>query len=233
MPKKKPKEVVVIDLGGSIVFPDFLKINKKFLAGFKKLVQSQSEKQKFIVVIGGGKTCRFFQEQAKQLGIKDNQSLDWIGIKTTMLNAEILKHYLGSLSFPEILTKEDQKVNWEKGVLLSSGWHPGNSTDLIAFKLAKRFGAKKILIATNIDYIYEKDIKIHKNAKKIEKLSWKDYLSLISGQKWKAGLSIPIDPKAAKLGQKEALKALLFEGTDLKNFKKALLDEDFLGTSIS
>ena len=233
MLKKNNKETVVIDLGGSIVFPDFFKINRIFLSKLKIFLEKEIKNKNFIIVIGGGKFCRFYQNEAKKMGVTNNTDLDWIGIRITQLNAELLKSYFGKLAFPEIITTEHQKINWDKGVLLSSGWHPGNSTDLISFKLAAIHQAEKIIIATNIDYIYEEDININKNAKKIEKMDWQGYSSLIKTKKWEAGMSIPIDPAASKLGKKESLNVFLVNGNNFSNLKKAILGEKFKGTVIS
>ena len=54
-------------------------------------------KNKFIIIVGGGKTARKYLDAAKKLGLKKNKDLDWIGIKVTRLNAQLIKEVLGSL----------------------------------------------------------------------------------------------------------------------------------------
>lgn len=51
------------------------------------------------------------------------------------------------------------------------------SGDTIAIHLAKRFGAEKILFASDVDGIYDKDPHIHRNAKIIRVASLKNLLS--------------------------------------------------------
>ncbi len=228
--KKAKKETIVIDLGGSIVFPNLEGFNLPYLKKLKQFLLKQSNNYRFILVIGGGKVCRFYQDEAKKVGIKSNDSLDWIGIKTTELNAEFLKHFFNISS--EVITGPRQKASKEANILISSGWYPGNSTDFIAFKLALIHGTKRVIIATNVPYIYDKDVNKDKTAKKIEKLSWKEYFSLIKGKSWQAGMSLPIDPKAANLGEKEKLEVFLLEGNNLANLKKAINSESFKGTVI-
>ena len=58
--------IVVISLGGSIIVPD--KINVEFLKDFKKLINDFVEKgNKAIIVCGGGKTARLYQNAASKI----------------------------------------------------------------------------------------------------------------------------------------------------------------------
>jgi len=128
-------------------------------------------------------------------------------------------------------TLENYKASWKKGILVSGGWHPGNSTDYVAAFLAVRHKASKVIIATNMDYIYNKDFRKYANAKKIKDLTWREY-EKICGGKWKAGMSIPLDPAAAKLSRQKKLLTYLLRGTNFTNFRKALHDKPFKGSII-
>jgi uridylate kinase len=48
------------------------------------------QKYRFIVVTGGGITARKYIEAAKQFGIANQESLDWIGIAATKLNERLI-----------------------------------------------------------------------------------------------------------------------------------------------
>jgi len=226
-----PKETVVIDLGGSILTPELGQINLKLLKNFKEIIAAESKKRRFIIVIGGGSLARNYQNNARNLKIKDNDALDWLGIRSTQLNAELLKSYFGNLAFPRLITSEKQKYNWEKGVLISGGWHPGNSTDYIAIKMAALHQAKKVIVATNIDYIYNSDPKKNPAAKKYQTINWMEYNRLFK-QRWQPGMTVPLDPKAAKLGQKIKIPLFFLDGKNVLNLKKALAGEKFKGTTI-
>ena len=97
--------------------------------------------------------------------------------------------------------------------------------------LAKNLGVKEIVNMSNVDYVYDKDPKKHKEAKKIKKMNWNDYSKLIS-QKWKAGMNAPFDPIAAKEAQKSNIKVKII-GRDLKNLQNLLNGKKFRGTIIS
>lgn len=226
-----PKETIVIDLGGSILSPEMCKINFTLLRNFKILLKKEIENKRFIVVVGGGSLARKHQEIAKTLKITGNNELDWLGIRSTQLNAELFRSYLGELAHPELILSEKQRINWKKGVLVSGGWHPGNSTDYIAVKLAEVFQAKKILVATNIDCVYDSDPKTNPKAKKISQISWPEFAKLFR-QEWKPGMTVPLDPKAIKLGKKIKIPLLFFNGNIFTNFKKAISGERFNGTVV-
>ena len=113
----------------------------------------------------------------------------------------------------------------------SAGWKPGWSTDYDAVLLAKNFGVSEIINMSNIDYVYDKDPKKFKDAKKIEKTSWKDYTNLV-GNKWKAGMNVPFDPIAAKEAQKSGMKVCII-GKDLENLENLLNGKKFKGTVIN
>jgi len=226
------KKTIVVDLGGSILFPKLGQINWKLLKSFKRFIKQKGGRKRFILVVGGGGTARAYQKQARELKINRDQALDWIGIRATRLNAEFLKAFLGELAWPELVTTENQKVPRNSKAVVSGGWHPGNSTDYVAIKLAKKYKAEKVVIATNIDYVYDSDPKKNPRAKKFESMSWREFNQLFR-QKWKPGMTVPLDPKAARLGQKINIPLCFLNGNNLINLQNAIRGKKFKGTMIS
>ncbi|MFH1182843.1 MAG: UMP kinase [Candidatus Moraniibacteriota bacterium] len=226
------KKTIVIDLGGSILSPKLGQINFRLLSNFKKIIRKESRKKRFIVVVGGGGLCRAYQNRAREINIKSNEDLDWLGIRSTQLNAEFLRVFLGDLAFPELILSEKQKINWKRGILVSGGWQPGHSTDYIAMKLAKTYKAEKVIIGTNIDYLYDSDPKKDPKAKKIKRVSWSDFYKT-ANHKWEPGMNAPLDPKAARLGKKIKIPLLFLNGKNLPNLAKAIQGKPFRGSTIS
>lgn len=225
-------KIIIIALGGSIIFPRPGKINAIFLKKFKKLILKYIRKNfKFIIVTGGGKICRLYQKAAAKIVKLPYQDLDWLGIHATRLNAHFLRTIFREVAYPIVLhePKKPVKNNWR--LLIAAGWKPGCSTDYIAVLLAKRFKVKKIIDAGNIPFVYSKDLLKYKNAYPIKKISWKSYQKLI-GSKWIPGLPAPIDPIAARLARKLKIPALIIKGTELKNLEKIILGQKFKGTII-
>lgn len=226
-----PKETIVIDIGGSIVSPAPGKINYRLLAKIKNILR-KNQQARFIIVVGGGGLCRVYQREAIKNGVRDNFALDWLGIRSTQLNAEIFRAYLGNIASRSILTSEKQKINLRDKVIVSGGWRPGNSTDYIAAQLAVRTCAKKIIIATNIDYLYDKDPKKFERAKIIKKASWDKFREIID-KKWTPGMATPLDPKATALCARKKISALFLNGKNMANLEKAIRGKSFRGTTIS
>mgnify|MGYP001568336868 CR=1 FL=1 len=88
----KHNQTVILSLGGSLIAPDQVDIT--FLKKFRVLINKKNG-TRFIIVCGGGMTCRRYQNAAKKLGVKEHVELDWIGIKTTRLNAELVRTLFG------------------------------------------------------------------------------------------------------------------------------------------
>lgn len=222
---------VVISLGGSIIVPD--KIDVEFLKGFKEVIMDFVEKgNKAIIVCGGGKTCRRYQEAAATVSNLRNEDLDWIGIHTTRLNAQLIKTLFLGIVNEKIIHNPNEKIEFKKKVLIESGWKPGFSTDYDAVMLAKNFNVKTVVNMSNILYVYDKEPKNNSNAKPFKKISWKNFRKIV-GDKWDPGLNTPFDPVAAREAEKLGLKVIILKGTDLANFKNFLDEKEFNGTVIS
>ncbi len=219
----------VISLGGSLIFPDDL--DKIFLMKFGKIIQKHAKKRyKFIIICGGGKLARSFQQVASKKRKLSNEELDWLGIYATKINAHLLKSIFGNKAEDFIITNPNERVRFKKNIIIAAGWLPGWSTDYDAVLLAKNIGIKEVINMSNVDYVYDKDPRKNRDAKKIEKISWNGYNKLIS-KKWRAGMNVPFDPVAAKEAQKSKMKVNII-GNDLKNFENLLNGKKFRGTVI-
>lgn len=230
-------KIKIISVGGSIIIPK-TGFDVVFLKKFRQLILSRVKKgEKFVLVVGGGATCRQYQTALKKVTKASAIDLDWLGIYTTWYNAEFVRLMFGKYAYPEVIKNPtDRKilkqVRDDKPIIITGGWKPGCSTDKDAILLAKNFNAKEVINLSNIDYVYDKDPKKFKNAKKIEKTSWQDFRKNIVGYKWIPGKNVPFDPLASALAEKLKLKVCILKGTDLKEVKKVLEGRKFRGTII-
>jgi uridylate kinase len=223
----------VISLGGSLIVPENLDVD--FLKSFKKFVLKRIEKgDKFILISGGGKTCRNYQNSAAEISEIDNEEKDWLGIHSSRLNGHLLRTIFKKEANPILITnyEEDLKlINFEKPVIVGAGWKPGFSTDYDAVLCAKHFNCKQIINLSNIDYVYSEDPKVNPNAKKFENISWKDFREIV-GNKWDPGLNAPFDPIASKLAQELELEVAVLNGKNLENIENFMDNENYIGTII-
>lgn len=224
-------EVVIISLGGSLIIPD--QIDAEFLKDFKKLILAQVEKgKKFIIITGGGKLCRNYNEGAKKIKQITNEELDWLGIYTTRLNAEFVRLMFGDeYTRKEIILDPTLPINFDKPIIFGGGWKPGNSSDLVAISLAQNIGTKKVINLSNIDYVYDSDPKKNPNAMKLEKISWEEYRKLIP-EEWIPGLNSPFDPTASGLAEENGIEVVIMNGKPVNNLEIYLNGGEFLGTII-
>ena len=219
----------VISLGGSLIFPDDL--DKAFLGNFKKIIEKYVKKGcRFVIICGGGRLARSFQQAASKAKRLSSKELDWLGIYATRINAHLLKSAFGNAANDFVVADPNSKLNFKKNIIIAAGWKPGWSTDYDAVLLAKNAGIKEVINMSNVDFVYDKDPKKHKDAKKIEKLGWNGYKKLISSR-WTAGMNAPFDPVAAKEAQKSKIRVNII-GKDLKNLGSLLDGKSFRGTLI-
>lgn len=227
--KTAEKEIIVISVGGSLIVPE--EIDSKWLSDFKKLIESQLTNKRFILITGGGKTARKYQNAAKEVSELERDDLDWIGIHSTRLNAHLMRTIFRKQAHPQIIKDPTAKVSFEEEILIAAGWKPGFSTDMDAVLLAKQFKVKKIINLSNIDYVYNKDPRKYPDAKIIKEISWEKFREIV-GDKWDPGLNAPFDPIAAKESQKLGLEVSIMNGKDIENIRNYLNNEQFIGTVI-
>ena len=209
----------IISLGGSLIVPN--KIDITFLKKFKNIIEKR--KETFHIICGGGKTARDYIKAAS----KFTKKTDYVGIKSTLLNAELMKA-LFPKSHKTILTKA-KKV--KEKIIIYSGNEPNHSSDFDAVEIASKFKNAEVINLTNVDYVYDKNPKLFKTAKPFNKISWKEFKK-ICGNKWTPGLNLPFDPIGSKLAEKNNIKVIILNGNNLKNFENYLNGKTFKGTII-
>ncbi len=223
------KKTFIISLGGSLIVPD--QIDTAFLKKFRSLVDKYvSQGYRFVLITGGGKTCRRYQEAARKVTNISLETADLIGIQTTHLNARLVHSMFDDAQLH--LADPAKRFRANKDVIISAGWKPGYSSDMDAVLLAKNLKVDTIINLSNIDYAYDKDPRKFKDAKKLIDVSWKEFRKVVGG-KWVAGLNAPFDPIASKVCKKHGLKVIIANGKKLKNLEKLISGEDFIGTTIS
>lgn len=225
------EETIIISLGGSLIIPE--QIDMDFLKAFKELILLHVEKgKKFVIITGGGKICRRYQEVAKELSSPSDEDLDWIGIASLKLNAELLRVIFGEYAHDRVVSNLTNRFGLEKPIVIGSAYEPGFSSDMDAIFAAKTVGAKKLINLSNTDYVYDSDPRVNPNAKKIEKISWEDYRKIIPAE-WTSGLSSPFDPIASKEAEENGISVMIMNGKPIDNLAKCLNGEKFMGTMIS
>lgn len=226
-------QVKILSVGGSIIIPK-TGFDIPFLKKFRAMILERVKKgDRFVLVIGGGATCRQYQDAAKQVVKMSDEELDWLGIHTTIFNANFVRFLFKDIAYETVITDPHKKVSTRRPVILAAGHKPGASTDIDAVFMAKTYGATELLNLSNIEYVYTKDPNKFKDAEKIERIDWARFRKEVVGNKWTPGFNAPFDPIASKQAQKLGLKVSILQGTNLAEVKKALTGKKFKGTTIS
>ena len=184
------------------------------------------------VVVGGGNFWRGRTSQGM-----DRTTADYIGMLATVMNAMALQDSLENIGVPTRVQTgiEMNKVaepyirrravrHLEKGRVVIFGAGTGNpyfSTDTAAALRAAEMEADVILLAKNVDAVYDKDPKEHPDSKKFTKLS---YMEVINRE-----LKV-MDSTATSLCMDNKITIKVFE-LNTENIIKVVYGED-VGTTV-
>jgi uridylate kinase len=225
-------ETIVMSVGGSLIVPD--QIDTDFLSNLKKFITTETANgRRFIIIAGGGRTARRYQDAAAAVSEMQNEDLDWLGLHATRLNGHLLLTIFRELAHPVMITNPDEVLDIPKSapLIIAAGYRPGSSTDLRAIQIADRVGAKKVINLSNTDYVYTDNPKTNPEATKIEEINWSEFRKLIP-EEWGPGLSSPFDPVAAREAEKLEIEVAQINGAHLSEMVKYLHGEEFIGTRI-
>ncbi len=199
-----------------------------------QLVKVHSMGVEIALVIGGGNFWR--GRQGTQM---DRTTADHMGMLATVMNALAMMDAIErkgiptrvqtalnmvSLAEPYVLRKALH--HFEKGRIVIMACGTGNpycSTDTAAAQRACEIGADVLLMAKNVDGIYDSDPRENPNAKKYEKLTFSDILN----KNLKA-----MDATAATMCMENNIPVLAFALGEEDSILRAVCGEN-LGTLIS
>lgn len=187
------------------------------------------------IVVGGGNFWRGVKDGG---GKMERSRADHMGMLATTINSLALADALEQrgvdvrvqtaiemrqIAEPYIRSKATRHL--EKGRVVIFGCGTGNpyfSTDTAAALRAAEINADIILLAKNIDGVYDSDPAINPDAKKYDQLSYMDVL--------KERLGV-MDTTATSLSMDNSIPVLVFALKDPENIYRAVMGED-IGTLV-
>lgn len=226
------KETIVMSVGGSLIVPD--QIDTVFLGNLKQFITSETARgRRFIIIAGGGKTARRYQDAAAAVTDTKSDDLDWLGLHATRLNGHLLRTIFRDIAHPVMITNPDDilDIHDDAPLVIAAGYRPGASTDLRAIQIADRVKAHKVINLSNTDYVYTDNPKTNPDATKIEDITWSEFRKLIP-ETWDPGLSSPFDPVAAREAERLGIEVAAINGTRLDALASYLDNQPFVGTKI-
>ncbi len=226
------QERIAISIGGSILVPD--NEDMSYIKQLAATLLDMLPVYKFLVVCGGGKIARYYITIGRSLGA-DESSLDELGIEVTRLNARLLITALGDKAYykPAESVDEARLAANSYPIVVMGGTHPGQTTDAVAALAAEKIKATRLINATSVDGVYTEDPKVNPNAKRIERMTFKELLDKVVYSKVEAGSSFIFDPLGAKLISRSKIQTAVVFGRDLQQLSNAIKGQQFTGTLIS
>lgn len=221
-----------MSVGGSLIVPE--QIDTAFLKDLKQLITEETANgRRFIIIAGGGKTARRYQEAASAVITMENEDLDWLGLHATRLNGHLLLTIFRDLAHRVMITNPDEVLDVPKNakLIIAAGYRPGASTDLRAVQIADRVKANKVINLSNTDYVYTDNPHTNPDAKKLENISWAEFRTIIP-EDWQPGMSAPFDPVAAREAEAKKIEVAQINGLKLAELKNYLQGVPFVGTRI-
>lgn len=225
------KKVIVLSLGGSIIIPE--KENERFLLDFRKTLQKNYARYKFVIVCGGGSIARAYQNVLKK-DHKNNTALSQAGIRATRMNAQFVMQVFGKEAndtLPLSLKKVSTELRKNNVVICGSlRYAPHETSDSTAAKLADHLKADFINI-TNVAGLYTADPRKYPHAKQIPYQSWKSFEKRANAIRYKPGQHFVLDQQAAHRIRKKRITTYII-GKNLKNLVALLNRKKFTGTTL-
>jgi len=230
-PSRAPSPVVV-SIGGSVLFTG--EDDPRYLDGLAKLLGDLGRDLPLLVTTGGGRTAREYIQLGRTLGLTEVE-LDEVGIDVTRLHARILAARVGPpcpARPPTSVAEAVHELRHASPVILG-GTEPGHTTDGVAALLAVRARAARLVNATNVDGVYERDPNVDPSARRLERLPWSRFREMVhAGTTTRAGQNFLFDRLGADLLARAEIPLLVVHGRDLPNLEAAVRGLDFRGSRV-
>jgi len=223
---------VVLSLGGSVFLNGERDV--EYLTELADLLRTLGRERPLAVTVGGGRTAREYIRLGRALGLTEVE-LDEVGIDVTRLHARLLAARLGppTPAHPPSSVREAVAALALASPVVLGGTEPGHTTDAVAALLAVRLRAARVVNATDVDGVYDRDPHGHPEAKRYDSIPWAEFRAIVhrlAGAE--AGQSLPFDRLGADLLARAGLPLSVVQGRDLPQLAAAVRGERFTGTAI-
>lgn len=221
----------VVKVGGHVLFNGLeldVDYAKSLCTELKRVLEDYDG---LAIVVGGGELARKYVSWGRALGLNDS-ALDVLGIRVAAVNAALLWSLFHGVSPPEVPSSLSGVVAaipvWR--VVFAGGFQPAQSTTTVAALVAEALGAEKLVLATDVDGIYEEDPKRNPKARKLEEVSVSE-LEKMFLEGVRAGEYRLLDPLTLAVIKRSKVETRVVRGKPPSNIVRALRGEP-LGTLV-
>lgn len=215
----------VVKLGGRVLFKE-RRLDLEYVRGLKEVLKAALALYDGIVtVVGGGDVARNYISWGRELGLSES-SLDMVGIRLSRVNASLFWAYFHGVTPPDIPATISEAIAllpaWR--LIFLGGLQPAQSTTTVAALVAEALGADRLVIATDVDGVYEEDPKVNPQARKLDEVTV-DQLERILVRDVRAGGYALLDSLAVAVIKRGCLDARVVCGKPPSNILAALRGE--------
>ena len=224
---------VVLSVGGSVLTTG--KDDDVYYGALADALRSVAATTPIVVTTGGGRTAREYIQLGRRLGMTEVE-LDEVGIEVTRLHARLLAARIGSPTpaIPPTTIAQAVHEAHRAPVVVLGGTEPGHTTDGVAALLAARLRAARVVNATRVAGLYDRDPRTDRSAKRIESIGWPEFRAIVrAGTDGSAGQEFVFDRLGADTLAAAGIPLAIVDGRDLPNLVKALEGRPFDGTRVS
>jgi len=228
-PERAP---VVVSIGGSVLLTG--EGDVEYLGNLASLLRRLGRERPLVVTVGGGRTARDYIQVGRALGLTEVE-LDEVGIEVTRLHARLLAARLGPptpAQPPTTVAAVVEQLPHGSPIILG-GTEPGHTTDGVAALLAVRLRAARVVNATNVDGIYDRDPRADPNARRIEHLTWPEFRAMVhAGASGEAGQNFLFDRLGVDALARAKIPLWVVPGRDLSNLEAAIVGRPCRGSRV-
>jgi uridylate kinase len=228
----RPEAPVVVSIGGSVLLTG--DGDREYLEGLSALLRRLGRRFPLVVTTGGGRTAREYIRLGRSLGLTEVE-LDELGIEVTRLHAHLLAARIGppAPSHPPESVRATVAALRAGSPVVLGGTEPGHTTDGVAALLAVRLRAARVVNATDVDGVYDRDPRAHRGARRIPSLRWPAFRQMVQrGTTGEAGQNFLFDRLGAELLSRAAIPLRVVAGRPLPNLERAIAGRRFSGTTV-
>ena len=185
--------------------------------------------------MGGGAKSRAYAEDARQRGASEFEA-DEEAIRATRENARVFAKTLFELGAHAVYCEDLHKAAnlMQRGFIpVMGGQMPGLTTDACAVLLAELTRAVRVVNASNVDGVYDRDPKL-KGARRFARLSHEKLVAIAAAQDARrAGQHFIFDLLACKIAARSKIRVEFVDGRDAERIELALEGKKHGGTIVA
>ncbi|MFY9716421.1 MAG: UMP kinase [Thermoplasmata archaeon] len=228
----QPQAPVVVSIGGSVLLTGDR--DRQYIERLSALLGRLGRRFPLVVTTGGGRTAREYIRLGRSLGLTEVE-LDELGIEVTRLHAHLLAARIGppTPSHPPESVRATVAALRAGSPVVLGGTEPGHTTDGVASLLAVRLRAARVINATDVDGVYERDPRTDPSARRRTRIRWPEFRAMVErGATGEAGQNFLFDRLGAELLSRASIPLRVVAGRELKNLENAIAGRRFSGTTV-